>query len=211
MTLNADDRVLDLGCGYGLVGIAAAQIVPPEQVVMVDIDPLAIAAARRNAMLNHCPGVRICQGDGPAAADTADMKNYTLILCNPPYHTDFAVARRLIEQSFPRLADGGRLVMVVKRLIWYKNKMTSVFGGVQVRMKDGYYILTAEKRPASRIQDGKPALLADAPPVLPPKRNRPGKTTRKHQKKMRRTEQRTERRTKPDQTSACGKSLTSKK
>ncbi|MEA4888809.1 MAG: methyltransferase [Clostridiaceae bacterium] len=190
VTLQSGDQVLDLGCGYGLVGLAAAQIIAPEQVVLVDIDPLAVAAARRNAVVNNCPGVRIYQGDGPAAADAAEVK-YTLILCNPPYHTDFSVARRLIEQSFPRLADGGRLILVVKRLIWYKNKMTSVFGGVHVQMKDGYYILTAEKRPDSRLQEGNPALLTEVPPILPPKRDRPQKTTRKHEKKMRQAERKT--------------------
>lgn len=41
---------------------------------------------------------------------------------------------------------GGCLVMVVKRLPWYRNKLTAVFGGVRVREVDGYYVLTAQRR-----------------------------------------------------------------
>ena len=38
------------------------------------------------------------------------------------------------------------MVMVTKRLDWYKNKLTAIFGGVRVSRVDGYYVLTAEKR-----------------------------------------------------------------
>ncbi len=51
----AGDKVLDLGCGYGLVGIYAAKVVGAGQVVMCDIDPQAVAVARRNAAANEVP------------------------------------------------------------------------------------------------------------------------------------------------------------
>lgn len=145
------DRLLDLGCGYGLVGLAAAKVLGPGQVVMVDIDPLAVDLASGNARLNGCAEVRIVLGDGPQAA-SPDPFNW--ILCNPPYHTDFSVARRLIEQSVPLLVEGGQLVLVVKRLPWYQNKMKAVFGGVRVKEIDGYYVLTSEKRLAAPRPSG---------------------------------------------------------
>ena len=72
--------------------------------------------------------------------------DFTLILSNPPYHADFSVAKHFIEAGFRHLAVAGRLVMVTKRLEWYRNKITSVFGGVRVEEIDGYYVFVAEKR-----------------------------------------------------------------
>lgn len=82
------DRVLDLGCGYGVVGILAAKLLGPQSVVMVDVDPLAVQLARENAALNGVPGVLVCQSDGFRQLSET---GFTKILSNPPYHTDFSV------------------------------------------------------------------------------------------------------------------------
>ncbi|HAI52125.1 MAG TPA: methyltransferase [Firmicutes bacterium] len=137
------DRVLDLGCGYGVVGILAAKLIGAQNVVMVDIDPLAVQLARETAVLNGVSEILVCQSDGfSGLAETG----FTKILCNPPYHTDFSVAKHFLEKGFNRLTLGGKLYMVVKRKEWYKNKLISLFGGVRVEYIDGYYVLCAEKR-----------------------------------------------------------------
>lgn len=141
--LQPDDRVLDLGCGYGLVGLAVAARLGPQAVVLLDNDPLAVQAARRNAAANRLGELLIAAGDGPAAVWP---RTFSLILCNPPYHTDFSVARRLLEQSFAQLDAGGRLYLVVKRLDWYRNKLSSLFGGVTVMPVNSYFVLLAVKR-----------------------------------------------------------------
>ena len=84
------DRILDLGCGYGVIGIYAAKRLSPSQVYMVDNDPLAIRLAADNAALNGVPGVDITQSDG---FKHVHETGFTKILCNPPYHTDFSVAK----------------------------------------------------------------------------------------------------------------------
>ena len=50
---------------------------------------------------------------------------------------------------------GGKLIMVTKRLDWYKNKLTSVFGGVKVHEINGYYVFVAEKRIQSKKEKEK--------------------------------------------------------
>ena len=135
--------LLDLGCGAGLVGIAAAKVLGEGAVVLTDVDPAAVACARENAARNGVAGVRIVQGD---ALEAVDATGFDWILSNPPYQADFSVPKRFIEKGFNRLKVGGCLVMVVKRLPWYRNKLTAVFGGVRVREVDGYYVLTAQRR-----------------------------------------------------------------
>ena len=140
---SPEDKVLDLGCGYGPVGIYAAKCIGESRVTMCDVDPLAVQLSIANAALNGVPGVRVLLSDGLRGIDDA---GYTLILSNPPYHTDFSVAKHFIEKGFNRLALGGRLMLVTKRLDWYKNKLTAIFGGASVREVGGYYVMTAEKR-----------------------------------------------------------------
>lgn len=141
--INLGDKVLDLGCGSGIAGIYAAKLIGGKNVVMTDSLEIAAEFAKKNAVLNNVPDITVCCGNG--YENVAD-RDFTLILSNPPYHTDFSVAKAFIEGGYRRLMFGGRMVMVTKRLDWYKNKLTAVFGGVKVKEADGYYIFTAEKR-----------------------------------------------------------------
>ena len=136
-------RILDLGCGYGVVGIVAAKIAGEENVFMSDADPMAVETARRNAERNGVGGVRLYVSDG---LRDVDESGFDLILSNPPYQTDFSVAKGFIEKGFNRLKIGGRLYMVTKRREWYKNKMISVFGGVEIHETDGYFVFVSERR-----------------------------------------------------------------
>lgn len=137
------DKILDLGCGFGPVGILCAKILGAENVVMCDILPEAVMLSKKNAIQNNVESARILQSNG--FENIADC-DFTMILSNPPYHADFSVAKHFIEESFRHLLIGGRLLMVTKRLNWYKNKLTSVFGGVKIKEIDGYYVFFAEKR-----------------------------------------------------------------
>lgn len=139
-------KVLDLGCGYGVVGITAAKFTSPANVYMVDVEPEAVELSRKNAFKNGVEGVNVILSDGFEALDET---GFDCILSNPPYHTDFAVAKRFIEKGFNRLKLGGKMYMVTKRKDWYKNKMISVFGGVRIHETEGYYVFEAEKRSAS--------------------------------------------------------------
>lgn len=139
-------QVMDLGCGYGVVGILAAKKCGAENVVMSDIDPEAVDTARANAAANGVDGVMIAVSDGFAQLDEA---GFDLILSNPPYQTDFSVAKAFIEKGFNRLKIGGRMLMVTKRRDWYRNKLRAIFGGVRVHEIDGYYVFEAQKRQPS--------------------------------------------------------------
>ena len=143
---SGGQKVLDLGCGYGVVGILAAKFTGASGVYMLDVDEEAVGYAARNAELNGVGGVHVLRSDGLESLDEA---GFDLILSNPPYHTDFSVAKKFIEKSFNRLKTGGRLLMVTKRRDWYRNKLAAVFGGVKVHEAGGYFVFEAERRSAS--------------------------------------------------------------
>ena len=140
---QSGDKVLDLGCGYGVVGIFAAKMIGQENVIMCDISSQAVKCSRENAVLNGVPEITALESNGFAQITDRD---FTLILSNPPYHADFSVPKHFIEEGYKRLKLGGRLVMVTKRLEWYKRKFISVFGGVQIFRIDGYFVFVGEKR-----------------------------------------------------------------
>ena len=142
--ITPSDKVLDLGCGCGIVGIYAAKITAPQNVTVTDVLSIAAETAGQNAIKNNVPEITVLCGN---AYEKVSDRDFTLILSNPPYHTDFSVAKAFIEGAYRHLAIGGRMVMVTKRLDWYKNKLTSVFGGVKVTESDGYYVFISEKRP----------------------------------------------------------------
>lgn len=153
-------RVLDLACGYGAVGIIASRLGAGE-VVYIDDDLAAIEACRRNLrslglegelFLNHLP--------------QAVPGNFDCILTNPPYHTEYAVAKSFLEFAARRLNPGGWLWVVVKKPNWYINKLRTLFGGCRAVERDGYHVLSAQQRP----QGGR-------------KKSGP-KTTRKHRRRQ---------------------------
>ncbi len=150
--IKEEDKVLDLGCGYGVVGIYIGKLIGGERVVMSDISEEALALANANLEMNGLENVRVIKSNGLKEIPDRD---FTLILSNPPYHTDFSVAKAFIEDGYKRLVTNGKLVMVTRRLTWYRNKLTSVFGGVKVFEQDGYYVFVAEKRKVKRGKETK--------------------------------------------------------
>ena len=138
----AGEKILDLGCGAGWVGIYAAKITGSENVVMCDVSESAVLYSKENASLN---GIfpKIVLSDGFLNLDDA---GFSVIYSNPPYQTDFKVAKHFIEKGFNRLTVGGEMVMVTKRRTWYENKLKAIFGGYRVFEKYGYFVFIAQKR-----------------------------------------------------------------
>ena len=140
---TSTDKVLDLGCGYGVVGIVAAKLIGSRNVVMSDIQEKAVQISHQNTLLNDVADIQIIRSDG---FTNIPEKDFSLILSNPLYHSDFSVPKHFIEKGFNRLRIGGKMMMVVKRKDWYKKKFIAIFGGVVIQEIDGYYVFRAEKR-----------------------------------------------------------------
>lgn len=135
--------LLDLGCGYGPLGISLAKVqgVKP---TMVDVNNRAIDLAKQNAQKN---GVEadIFQ------SDIYEKVNGTFdyIISNPPIRAGKQVVHTIISESINYLKVGGNLTIVIQKKQGApsaKAKMEEVFGNVEILKRDkGYYILRSEK------------------------------------------------------------------
>lgn len=129
-------KMLDLGCGYGPIGIAAASLNPECSVTMVEINERAANLARENISLNHIKNARAIESDFfekvPGKFDT--------ILLNPPIAIGLRRLFKLIEECKNHLNEGGVLQIVARhnkggaRL---EKRMVEVFSNVETLAKSG--------------------------------------------------------------------------
>jgi 16S rRNA (guanine1207-N2)-methyltransferase len=102
-------RVLDLGCGYGVIGLAIAAAVPDAVVAGVDVNERAVLLANENALaLGLSSRYAACTPSGVPPEATYDE-----LWSNPPIRIGKAALHELLLTWFPRLVPGGRAVMVV--------------------------------------------------------------------------------------------------
>jgi 16S rRNA (guanine1207-N2)-methyltransferase len=129
-------RLLDLGCGIGIVSLIATELWDCD-VTAVDVNARALRLTAINA-----PRAQVVASDGLRGLGE---EPFALIASNPPYHTDFAVAKQFIEGAHRHLSPGGILYLVVKRADWYIQKVRQLFGGCRIATRDGYTVIIAER------------------------------------------------------------------
>lgn len=141
LDVGAADHVLDLGCGYGVVGIVAALLAPEGRVALVDINRRAVALAQQNVTLNAIENAEVLHGDGFAPVHG---RSFDLIALNPPMRAGLAVVHHLITQASDHLARGGRFFLVGRTkqgVIRLSQKISDVFGEVREVAKGGGFRL----------------------------------------------------------------------
>jgi 16S rRNA (guanine1207-N2)-methyltransferase len=146
MELPETGAVLDVGCGYGAVGIAAAASNPQLNVVMTDVNARAVRLARKNAQKNKVPNVEVrC---GFLYKPVGDI-TFNCVLSNPPVSAGMETVKAIITQAPRVMADKAAFQMVIRSKIGAKTLplvFNEVFGNCTVlARKSGYRVLIAEK------------------------------------------------------------------
>jgi 16S rRNA (guanine1207-N2)-methyltransferase len=148
VSVRPDEQALDLGCGYGVVGLHLALQAPQGSVTLVDVDSLACQCARETLAHNGVVGAPVLHGDGLAAVAG---RTFTLIASNPPFHAGHAVSLEMtsafIQESYDALERNGRLVLVANRFLTYQRMLEERFGHVDVLARTPQFqVLSAAKR-----------------------------------------------------------------
>ena len=109
---NLQGTVLDVGCGYGPIGLALAKRYPQLTVEMVDVNHLALDLAKENATLNEINNVDIFASDVYVQVDKSD---YQAIVSNPPIRAGKKIVHQILEGAFGHLQAGGTLTVVIQK------------------------------------------------------------------------------------------------
>lgn len=142
------DRVLDLGCGWGPIGIAAARLAPEGRAILVDVNRRAALLARENIRRNRVPNAEVRIGSG---FDPVRGERFDLIASNPPYHAGRELLLEWLEEAPSHLAPGGRLLLVGKGsqgILFYQGWLKARWTSVDVLDRgSGYRVVEARGPP----------------------------------------------------------------
>jgi len=144
MIIEKNNKVLDLGCGVGILGIVAVKLFNAD-VVMSDVNKRAVMLAKMNIKINNIKA-EIYQG---SLYEKIKNNDFDVVLSNPPQTAGKEICFKLIEQSNEHLKNNGNLQLVARHNKGGKTlskKMEEVFGNVRViAKKSGYWVYVSKK------------------------------------------------------------------
>lgn len=150
--IGSQESVIDLGCGYGVIGIAAA-LLGAQQVRLIDVDLVAIHCAQKAITENNIPNATAFASDGLA---NYSGEKVTTILTNPPFHSgkevDYGATSSFIRDGAKLLAPGGRFILVANSFLRYERLLKEFFPKVSILASTPqYHVLCGEKTTGTAI------------------------------------------------------------
>ena len=139
--------ILDVGCGYGPMGLALAHAYPARLVEMVDVNERAMSLARRNAEANNIRNVKVYESN--TYDQVPEERQFAAIVSNPPIRAGKQVVHCILSEAHTHLLLGGTLTVVIQKKQGApsaEQKMLDVFGNVAVIARNkGYWIIQSVK------------------------------------------------------------------
>lgn len=146
LEVKPDDRAIDLGCGYGPLGLTIARLAPQGHCLMVDKDFIAVEFAQKNAELNNINNVRVQLSDG---LKHVGKESFTLAVTNLPAKTSNEHYYLFFQDIYEHLEPGGRVyVVVISGLRQFIKRIFSEIFGNHEKIKQGksYTVAMAVKK-----------------------------------------------------------------
>lgn len=132
--------ILDLGCGYGVIGIVLAKTYPGCKIDCIDVNARAVELAKENAKRNHVT-IQVFESDGYANVPG----KYDVVVSNPPIRTGKKIVYGLFEGTYEHLEKDGIFLCVVRKqqgASSAQKKLTEIFGNCNIISKHkGYWVL----------------------------------------------------------------------
>ena len=146
LPLGLSGKILDLGCGYGTIGLTIAMASPQASVTLADINTRALALCEKNAQeLGLSQRVTILLSDIYENIEG----QYDSIVVNPPIRAGKRVTYAMYEGAKQRLIDGGSLFIVIRKAQGAPSAskyIEELFGNITLLKRDkGYYVYQAKK------------------------------------------------------------------
>lgn len=143
--LGTFSTVIDMGCGYGPIGIIYSKFNNDAKVYMYDVNLRALDLARKNMILNNVSNAFAFES---YLFERVNVKA-DLILTNPPIRAGKSVIFKLYEDAYKHLNENGVLLVVIQRKQGAPStmdKLKSIYNNVEViEKKGGYWIISAAK------------------------------------------------------------------
>jgi 16S rRNA (guanine1207-N2)-methyltransferase len=144
MRISPTAHVLDLGCGYGAIGVVAAKLAIRGHVTLIDSDIRATRLAERNLKLNDVENAEVVLGDG--FRDLPPKARYDVIVSNPPTHSGREVLDEMVAGAYKALKPRGQLYLVINRLLSLRREVEQVFGNSTTAAREkGFVVIRAVK------------------------------------------------------------------
>jgi 16S rRNA G1207 methylase RsmC len=149
--IRAGDRVLELGCGSGVVTLAAALRAEGVQVHAIDSNARAVECTLRGAALNGISNLTVElstaeQDKKGQRADAITDSAFDFALGNPPYYSNFRIAEIFARRATQALKPGGTALFVTKRTEWYEERLPSLFAAISIEAVGNYHIVRCLKQ-----------------------------------------------------------------
>jgi len=143
---NVEGPILDVGCGYGPIGLSIAKNYPERTVHMIDVNERAIELAKENAEQNSVKNIDVYESD---TLKNVKELNFSAILTNPPIRAGKKTVHDIFEQSHVHLVTRGELWVVIQKKQGAPSaieKLNQLFTEVEtVDKSKGYFIIKAVK------------------------------------------------------------------
>lgn len=136
-------RVLDLGCGWGPVGVSLGKCFPDLEIVMSDVNERALSLAKENAVRNRVKASGVLS-DGLDSVEG----DFDCIITNPPIRAGKQVIYRMFAQSRDRLREKGQLYIVIRKQQGAQSAITylkTLFNQVDtIEKSGGFWIIRCQ-------------------------------------------------------------------
>ena len=140
-------RLLDLGCGYGVVGVGMKSVFMAFDVTSVDVNSRAVNLAKENAAANNVKLAKCLQSDVLSALEADDI--FDIVMTNPPVRAGKQTVFSFYEQAYEHMSKGAAIYSVLQRKQGApssEKKLKELFGNCEtVAISGGYRVMKAVK------------------------------------------------------------------